>query len=108
MILDRNSCRGFYRETTEPGSASLRGGLVSRETALPRGSQTLFPVKHVSKEMNEEIVLFSNTKVPENGIKDMLDVDPAKQPPQGSGRSPQILGDEFLTLSRLAYAASQQ
>jgi hypothetical protein len=48
--------------------------IVSRETA---GFPKVFHVKQLSHKMNKEI-LFSNTKIPEDHIEDILDVDPAK------------------------------
>src|SRR5260370_40789908 len=57
--------------------------------------------------MNEEILL-PNTEIPKNHIKDIVDVDPAKQPPQGMGCCPQIFRGKLPALPDDGYAALQR
>ena len=57
--------------------------------------------------MNKELLL-AYTELPENLIEDILDIDPAEQPPERMRRRPQILRDEFLALSDRIHAAPQR
>ena len=47
--------------------------------------------------MNVELLL-SYTKLPEDLVEDVFDIDPPKQPPERLSRRAQILRDELLAL----------
>ena len=56
--------------------------------------------------MNEEILL-SYTKVSEDLVQDVLNINPTEQPAETVGSRPQILRDKFLALVDHSYAAPQ-
>jgi hypothetical protein len=57
--------------------------------------------------MSKEILL-TYTKVSENAIKDILDVDPPEQPSQCLGSGPKVFRHQFFALASLTNAALQQ
>ena len=46
--------------------------------------------------------LFADAEVAENHVQNILDIDPAGQTAQGTGREPQLLGQQILTAGDLA------
>jgi hypothetical protein len=58
------------------------------------------------RRVNEEI-LFAYTKVPEDHVQDILDINPAEQAAETIGRRPQILRGELLALGDDRKAAMQ-
>src|SRR5580704_15180503 len=66
----------FYRGITKPGRSKFAASDVSRETAGAGRSAPLFHVKHAKKRMKKEI-LFPHTKLFEDHIQDILNVDAA-------------------------------
>ena len=67
----------------------------------------LFHVKQCINRMNKAS-LFADTEFPEDHVKNILNVNPAEQPPQGICRHPQILSSELLTLPDGPDAAPQR
>ena len=56
----------------------------------------MFHVKRCVK-VNKTISL-TYTKIPEDHVEQVLHVDPAEQPPQGSSSHPQLFRSQFVTL----------
>jgi hypothetical protein len=77
--------------------------LNSRLREGARHNPYLYFVFHVKRfhvkrfvRVNKTMSL-TNTKIAEDHVQHILDVDPAEQPAEGSSRHPQILRRQFLT-----------
>jgi hypothetical protein len=57
--------------------------------------------------MNKEI-LFTYTKLTEDHIEDILDINPAKQPSQGMSSGSELFGGKFLAFTHDIDAAPQR
>src|SRR6478672_11996577 len=80
---------------------------VSRETSSPyRPRLSLFHVKQPTSLT--EGILLPHAKFPGDHVENVLDIDPAKQPPQRVGRRPKFLGGEFLALPYHLKATEQR
>ena len=66
----------------------------------------LFHVKQLGSKWIKNC-LFADAEIPENHVQDVLDVDPADQPPERVSRQPQFLGDQFLARACTSDRAAQ-
>jgi hypothetical protein len=77
MILAGQSWQDFYRGARQAGSGKfIRCGCFS-ETAGAAAKDNVFHVKQAVHKVNERILL-SYTKIPEDHIQDILDINAAK------------------------------
>src|SRR6266853_704080 len=67
----------------------------------------LFHVKQPADKMNEEILL-TYTKLAEDNVENILNIDAPQQPSQRMRRCPELFRGEFLTSSDHLYAAMQR
>ena len=76
----------------EYAAAFSRADRSRSKSVLSRETRTI-----VSRETAEhESALLSYAEIPENDVQNILDIDPAGQPPERMGGQPQLLGDQLL------------
>jgi hypothetical protein len=85
-------------------------GIFYTAAVKPESDKALFHVKQwllsATIEMNYNS-LFTDAEFPKDRIKNVLNIDSAKQTAQRLRRHPQLLGDQFVALSSSSQTSSQ-
>src|ERR1700680_1148800 len=108
MILAGQSCRAFIAGRLNAEAVSWSRGLFHVKQPYLAGPLDGGVSRETTAHVWNEEILLAYTKIPEDHVQDILDIDAAEQAAQAIGRHPQILRGELLALGHDRNAALQR